>query len=96
MNKKITSIVSGTTTNAHGLSLFLELKSYYEKGEKLVVSLENCPVLSSSFLNSSIGSFIDEYGMDELKKTISFVNYTSSQIEYIKTYVSQYLELTMS
>lgn len=92
MKMNLTSIVSGTTTNTDALPFFYEMEKSFSNGEKLIVSLDNSSTMSSSFLNSSIGEFIDKYGLDGLQKTLSFVNYTSSQIDYIKKYVDYYKE----
>ena len=46
--------------------------------------------MSSVFMNVSIGRIIDEYGMDALKKAISFSNITQQQAKRLTEYLERY------
>lgn len=88
--KRLTDIVSGTSTNADALPLLLALEENYHKERVLRLSLRGSSPFSSSFLNSSLGTFMDSYGVDALKRTLVFSEYKESQkkmlVEYIKNY----------
>ena len=80
--------VNGTSTNIEGLTLYAILSREIESGNIIKLSLKESTPMSSSFLNSSFGELVDRYGMNVLKKHIRLINYTTSQAEYIKKYLS--------
>lgn len=57
--------------------------------ERITLDLDGVVSLPSMFLNVSIGRFIEVYGVDMLKKKISFSKITSTQAERIKSYVEK-------
>jgi hypothetical protein len=80
--------VNGTSTNIEGLTLYAILSREIESGNIIKLSLKESTPMSSSFLNSSFGELVDRYGLDVFKKHIRLINYTTSQAEYIKKYLS--------
>ncbi|HTB32297.1 MAG TPA: DUF4325 domain-containing protein [Bacteroidia bacterium] len=97
MNKEIlivSEIVSGTSTNAEGYPLFLAMDKIIENGNIVVLSLKNCNPLSSSFLNSSIGSLIEKHGYSEMKGRLVLTNYTHIMADYISRYISRFKKLS--
>ena len=80
--------VNGTSTNIEGLTLYAVLSREIESGNIIKLSLKESTPMSSSFLNSSLGELVDRYGIDVFKKHVRLINYTASQAEYIKKYLS--------
>ncbi|MBR8707105.1 STAS-like domain-containing protein [Bacteroides pyogenes] len=58
--------------------------------DKIIINLDGVSLLPSMFLNVSIGRFIDRYGVEYLKRKISFINITKSQAERMKEYIDRY------
>ena len=73
-----------------GMDLFNKLCNYVDKDENVIIDLSNVVSLPSVFLNTSIGKFIDVYGVDLLREKISFANISKSQAERIKDYIIRY------
>ncbi len=92
MNKDIIvvkDVVYGTSTNAEALPVFLLMDKSLSKNNSVVLSLTGCPAMSSSFLNSSLGSIIEKYGWDFLKGKLSIVDYNPSVANVIKDYLEK-------
>lgn len=83
----------GTSTNADGLPFYYALKEAYSSNKKLRISLKNSSPFSSSFLNSSIGAFMDEFGASALKKTLVICDYKPTELERILDYTKSYSKL---
>lgn len=86
-------IVRDTSSNEQGLELFNILKHAYLSEKPLVLYVDSDLSLSSSFLNSSIGLFLDNYGIDNFKKTVKFKgskNQFLRLVNYIEKYKSVY------
>lgn len=83
---QLMDVVSGTSTNADGFALFTAIDKYLSQNIKTRLSLDGATPLSTSFLNSSIGSLADKYGVDDMRKKIVFTNLTTPQINTIKRY----------
>src|SRR4051812_37263920 len=86
----LSSIVNGTSTNFEALALYLELRKSAENKEAVTLSFAKISHVSSSFLNSSIGQIMEEYGFEYFAKNVKFVNCTTSVAIRIKDYVSKY------
>ncbi len=79
------NLVSNTSSNSQGFVLFNELKKY--KQDVVILEISNDLTLSSSFLNSSIGEYLDTFGLTEFKQNIKF---KGSRNQYLR--ISKYLE----
>ncbi len=73
-----------------GACLYAGLKSQVRDNGKAVIDMTGVTSLSSVFLNVSIGRIIDEYGMEAIKNTISFINITQQQAKRLKEYLERY------
>jgi hypothetical protein len=82
----VKDIVDDTYTNASGYSLFTILKDYLHKGQFIVLSFKGSTPPSSSFLNSSIGELLDEFGFNKFKKMVNLVDLTPTQAQVLKNY----------
>lgn len=92
----IKKIVSGTATNIEAFPLYLEMKSCAEKSDPMTLSFKDVEFTSSSFLNSSIGAFIDYFGFENFSKGIKFTDCTPEVASFIKGYVKKYCSLSIS
>ena len=83
---RLMDVVAGTSTNADGFALFTVMDNILSNNQKARLSLDGATPLSTSFLNSSIGSLADKYSLEDMRKKIVFTNLTQSQIRTIKRY----------
>jgi predicted nucleotide-binding protein (sugar kinase/HSP70/actin superfamily) len=91
---KIKDIVDDTFTNASGYVLYLALDDKLKKtSEVFDLSFEGISCTSSSFLNSSIGIIIEDYGIDVLKR-IKPIHVGATQADLLKKYISSALKTT--
>lgn len=88
-------IVSDSSSNLAGKILFSELEKGIEFKEDLIVIVENDALLSSSFLNSSIGEFLDKYGVDTFKNKVK-IKGTRTQFNRIVDYLNKYSQLSIA
>lgn len=85
-----TILDSGVNLPDAGVLLYETIQKKADRGEKVVIDMTDVTSLSSVFLNTSIGKVIDQYGIDFLKKNISFVKITKQQAERLKDYLIKY------
>lgn len=88
-------IVSDTSSVNQGLILFEIFKQTYLSDEKLVLDVDNDLSMSSSFLNASVGAFLDEYGLSSFKNMLKFKGSKTQFLrfsKYLESYNELYLE----
>lgn len=85
----ILDLTKGTLTNEDAIPVKNALTNSLKKGEKVVLSFKGVNLISSSFLNSSIGEIISEFGILALKNKIKITNYTPALAEMIKGYINR-------
>lgn len=83
----ITDVVSGCSTNAEGFTLYTVMKNELANGSNVKLSFKDCPGMSSSFLNSSLGAIFDEKGIDFIKNRITLGSIKPSQLAYVREYL---------
>ncbi len=83
--------IQGAYTNADGYTLFLMLKPFFQREERVEISMLGFPPMSSSFFNSSFGELIQNFGIDKFRTLLKFTNITKSQINQIKGYLDFHL-----
>ena len=88
-------VVRNSSSNEEGLVLFNILKNAYLSNTKIVLHIDSHLSMSSSFLNTSIGEFLDEYGLDNFKETVKFKG-TKLQFERLKNYINKYNSLYLA
>lgn len=59
-----------------------------DKCERIVIDMEGISSLPTIFLNVSLGRYIEEFGVADIKK-LSFTHITKSQAERIRDYVKK-------
>lgn len=81
-------IVADTFTNKEGEKLYAILKPYLDRSERITLSLKGSTAPSTSFLNSSIGELIEQYGFEKFRSIVSLTEATKFQAESIKFYIT--------
>jgi hypothetical protein len=89
------NIVSNSSSNEEGIILFDLLKDAYLKNEQILLDVDSNLAMSSSFLNTSIGSFLDNYGLPKFKETFKFKG-SKNQFQRLSNYISTYNELYLA
>ena len=84
------ALCSGTTTNAQGDRLAAALAPYVRAGRLVRVSLHAATPFSSSFLNSALGTLIDQYGVDAVRAVLRLTAFLPSYAQAFKTYLDTY------
>ena len=88
-------IVNNSGSNIEGATLFNYLQQAFLNREALLLQIDSDLSLSSSFLNSSIGEFLDNYGLSSFKQTVKF---KGSKKQYLRLadYIQKYQELYLA
>ena len=73
-----------------GNLFYIQIMNGVESSGKVIVDMTDVTALPSVFLNVSMGRLIDEWGMDKLKKSISFTMITRQQAERLRDYMVKY------
>lgn len=87
------NIVKNSSSNEQGMILFDSLQEAYLSKNSLILYVDSDLSMSSSFLNTSIGQFLDKYGLNGFKQTVKFKgskNQFSRLVDYINKYSSLY------
>ncbi len=87
---ELMSTVQGTATNDQGFALYVVLKEHFFNNMKARLSLHNATPMSSSFMNSSFGALIDEFGYTKVTTLLSLIHCSKTQAEYVKKYFALY------
>lgn len=89
----IKNLVTGTSTNAEAFSLFLDMKNCAAADNSFTLDFTGIDYVSSSFLNSSIGEFIETYGFNTFASKVKFSSCNKDLATMIKGYVAKYKTL---
>ena len=83
----LTALTAGTSTNTEGDKLFAALAPYVAQAAVVRLSLLNASPMSTSFLNSSFGELIDNFGVAAVRGSVKLVDYLPSHAARIKQYI---------
>lgn len=83
------NIVKNSSSNEEGVILFNALQDAHLNGELLLLEVDSNLSMSSSFLNTSIGVFLDKYGFSSFKETVKFKG-SKTQFLRLNNYISKY------
>lgn len=86
----LNNVLSDTGSNAQGNVLFNLMKQYHN--EVVVLEIAGDLSLSSSFLNSSLGQFIDCFGLQTFKSNVK-IRTNKNQFARVSKYVNDYAEM---
>ena len=89
----IKNLVTGTSTNSEAVALYVEMKKSADLNDCFTLSFVGIDYVSSSFLNSSIGEFIETYGFDTFVKNVKFTDCNKDLATMIKSYVTKFKTL---
>jgi hypothetical protein len=84
---RVAHIVKETFTNQAGNDFYLHLKEVLKKGETIEISFKDTLVPSSSFLNSSFGSLIEDIGLQNSLNLIKPRKLAPTQDQMLKHYI---------
>ena len=88
-------IVKNSSSVDEGFVLFNHLKSAYLSNQTVILQVDSDLSLSSSFLNSSVGEFLDTYGFSNFRKTLKFKG-SKTQFERLNKYIQEYRDLYLA
>ncbi len=91
----IRDITSSALSNIDGVQIQTAMDKYLNSGKVVILSFQGINVVTTSFLNSSLGNITDKYGFDILYK-IKLVDYTTSIASCVKNYISDLKTLSAS
>lgn len=86
------NIVKNSSSNEQGMILFDSLQNAYLSKDSLILYVDSDLSMSSSFLNSSIGQFLDKYGLNSFKQTVKFKG-SKNQFSRLSDYINKYSSL---
>ena len=90
MKIRLSDIVTETYSNSAGYRLYNELRNYVSLNSPVELSFLGSTPPSSSFLNSSFGTMIEEFGLEKFKALIKPVDLSSSQASMLRHYISTF------
>lgn len=85
---KLNDIMVGKEFPDSGNDLYSFILANKDKCDRIVIDMEGVSSLPSIFLNVSLGRYIEEFGIDNIKK-LSFTHITKTQAERISEYVKK-------
>ncbi|GAA5224676.1 STAS-like domain-containing protein [Membranihabitans marinus] len=85
-------VVINSSSNEEGTVLFEKLEEAYLSNNPLILQVGSDMSMSSSFLNTSIGLFLEKYGLDNFKKTVKFKG-SKNQFLRLSDYIDKFNEL---
>jgi hypothetical protein len=94
MKKRINliDITKSYSTNDDGLKLYHFMDTVIRSETLVVLKIDSDTSFSSSFLNSSFGEIISNYGVDALKDCFK-IETSNQQFKKLKIYINKYLQL---
>lgn len=88
-------IVDNSSSVEQGIILFNHLKSAYINDCTIILQVDSDLSLSSSFLNSSVGVFLDAYGFSNFRNTLKFKG-SKTQFQRFNKYIQEYNDLYLA
>ena len=79
--------MSDTYTNSSGFHLYSAIKDKFISNQPFELSFDGVSATSSSFLNSSFGALIEEFGLDKFTSLVKIKNITKGEAEIIQKYL---------
>jgi len=89
----VKDITNSALSNADGVKLEAVLDKALSDGYSIIISFQGIGVMTTSFLNSSLGNLIDKYGINVLSN-IRLVDYTSTIATFVRKYISDIKSLS--
>lgn len=70
----LTELLSSYATNQDGDVLFEQIRSAFEKNQKVTISFSNVHGLNSSFVNSAFIQLLEYYDFNQITKNLNFID----------------------
>jgi hypothetical protein len=83
----VKDLTNNTLSNTDGVLLQIAIDGALADSDTIILSFHDIHVISSSFLNSSLGDIVDKHGFAVLDK-IRIVDYTASISSFLRNYIS--------
>ena len=84
---KVYDLTSTCTTNADAVALDVAVRNVLNAGESVKLDFHGITGMTTSFLNSSFGGWVEDFGFEALKGRIVLTNYTPFIAKFIRTYM---------
>ena len=84
---KVSDFTTVCTTNADAAALDVAVRVALNAGESVKLDFHGITGMTSSFLNSSFGGWVEDFGFEALKGRIVLTNYTPFIAKFIRTYM---------
>lgn len=88
---KLTQITPKTSTNQDG-NLFFDFLINNAVNDTVIIEIDGHLTLSSSFLNSSVGKYIDIFGINKFKENVK-ISCNKNIFNQFKRYIQMYNDL---
>lgn len=86
----VNDLYPACTTNMDAVALDAAVRSALRDGDAVKLDFHGITGMTTSFLNSSFGGWVEDFGMDALKGKITLTNYKP----YIANFIKKYLDHT--
>lgn len=94
---KVSTILARTKDyRKAGEELYCIMIDKIQQGEPVKLDMSDIEAIPSLLLNPCVGRFIDNYGLDKLRETLSFSNILKSQAIRFKDYIQHYQPINQS
>ncbi|MBU6324214.1 MAG: DUF4325 domain-containing protein [Bacteroidetes bacterium] len=84
---KVYELTHTCTTNADAVALDVAVRKLLHAGESVKLDFHGITGMTTSFLNSSFGAWVEDFGFEALKGRIVLTNYTPFIAKFIRTYM---------
>jgi hypothetical protein len=84
---KVLDLTPTCTTNMDAVALDSAVRKLLEAGERVKLDFHGITGMTTSFLNSSFGGWMEDFGFEALKGRIVLVNYTPFIAKFIRNYL---------
>jgi len=84
---KIADFTLVCTTNMDAVALDAAVRKLLEAGESVKLDFHGITGMTTSFLNSSFGGWMEDFGFEALKGRIVLTNYTPFIVKFIRKYL---------
>ena len=84
----VNNIMKNRSYPEAGVALFDAIVANMDS-EKIILDMTDVTTMPSMFLNTSLGKFIEVYGVDLLRSKIAFAKITATQASRIKEYINR-------
>jgi hypothetical protein len=89
----LTDYTNSALSNADGVTIYSVVNKLLADGGTVIVSFSGINTVSTSFLNSFIGSLAENHGLNILTR-VKIIDYTASIASFLKNYIKELRSVT--